>query len=124
MNAVRRFFGRLTESDEERLAAEVREWAAKVADTVRIKDLSARERARVAGVVRRITVWPREGDEAEYLDVIVSDGTGQVNAEFTGRRSIPGLGLGTKVLLEGMCRVDKSRPTMLTITNPKFEFVG
>ncbi|MEX0991234.1 MAG: hypothetical protein WD004_03065 [Actinomycetota bacterium] len=120
--SLARFFSRLTESDEERLAGEVREWASKVADTERISEVQLREKIRVAGVVRRITVWPREGDEAEYLEALVSDGTGEVNIEWTGRRSIPGLSLGTKVVLEGVLRQDKIR-SMNTMTNPKFEFV-
>ena len=122
MSFFRRFFNRLAESDEERLSAEVRDWAAKVADTTRIDAVALRERVRVAGVVRRITVWPRERDEAEYLEALVSDGTGEVNAEWTGRRSIPGLSLGTRVVLEGVLRQDKTRP-LLTMTNPKFDFV-
>ncbi len=120
--SIGRFFSRLTESDEERLAAEVREWASKVADTERISEVQLREKIRVAGVVRRITVWPREGDEAEYLEALVSDGTGEVNIEWTGRRSIEGLSLGTRVVLEGVLRQDKTR-SMNTMTNPKFEFV-
>ncbi len=117
-----RFFSRLTESDEDRLAGEVRDWASKVADTRRIAEVQLREKIRVAGVVRRITVWPREGDEAEYLEALVSDGTGEVNVEWTGRRSISGLSLGTRVVLEGVLRQDKAR-AMNTMTNPKFEFV-
>lgn len=121
MGGLKRFFGRLTESDEDRLSAEIREWVASVPDTTRIADIQPRTRVRVAGVVRRITVWPREGDEGEYLDALISDGTGEVNAEWFGRRSIPGLSLGTHLVIEGMLREGRLHG-IRTITNPKFEF--
>jgi len=118
----REFFGRLAESDEDRLSAETREWVSRVPGTIRIAEIEVRQRVRVAGVVRRITVWPREGDEGEYLDALISDGTGEINAEWLGRRSIPGLSLGTHLMVEGMLREERIRG-IPTITNPKFEFV-
>lgn len=102
------------------MTEEVKDWAAKVPGTTCISDAPLRKQARIAGVVRRIIIWPREGDEAEYLEAFVSDGTGEVSATWTGRRSIPGLSLGTKLVVEGLLYEDRG---MLTITNPKFEFV-
>lgn len=121
MGGLRRWLERFTETDAERLAAETRDWAAGIPGTTRIAEANLRERVRIAGVVRRIAVWPREGDESEYLDVIVSDGTGEVTGEFLGRRSIPGLTLGTRLILEGVLREDKTHG-FPAITNPKFEF--
>ena len=119
MSFLRRFLERVTESDEERLLAEIREWASEVPNVVPLGNVQMRRWVRVAGVVRRITVWPREGGEPEYLEALISDGTGQVGAVWIGRRSIPGLGLGTKLVVEGMPRDDRGSPT---IDNPKFEF--
>src|SRR5207245_2226318 len=76
MSGLRRFLRRLTEGDEERLAAELRTWAATVPGTVRIDEAAPRSRVSVAGMVRRITVRPVEGFEA--LEVVLSDGTGEV----------------------------------------------
>ena len=42
MGALRRWLDRLTESDEARLAAEVRDWADKVTGTTRIADAPMR----------------------------------------------------------------------------------
>lgn len=122
MNVLRRFFSRLAESDEDRLAEEVREWASSVSDTTRIGETPNRQRVKVAGIVRRITVWPREGDEAEYLEALLSDGTGDINLQWTGRRSIPGLTLGSRLVVEGVVRDERDR-AMRTMINPKFEFV-
>ena len=100
MSRLRRFLGRLTEGDEERLAAELRTWAATVPGTVRIADAPPRSRVSLAGMVRRITVRPVEGFEA--LEVVLSDGTGEVVARWLGRRAIRGLALGSRLKIEGV----------------------
>ena len=120
MGFLKRFLSRLAESDEERLRAEVLEWASGVPNVTAIGDTPLRQHVRVAGVVRRITVWPREGAEPEYLEALLTDGTGEMTASWTGRRSIPGLSLGTKLILEGLLRRDPRGA--LTMDNPKFEF--
>lgn len=121
MGRLRRWLDRIVETDEQRMAAETLEWAETVAGTTRLSEAQLRQRVLVAGVVRRITVWPREGDEVEYLDVLISDGTGEVIGEFLGRRSIPGLTLGTRLILEGVLR-EQRRGVLPAMTNPKYEF--
>ena len=115
----RRFLERLTETDEERLAAEVREWADSVPGTVRLSDCPTRRPVRVAAAVRRITVRPGEGFDS--LEALLSDGTGEVTAAWTGRRSIPGLRLGTRMILEGAIGEERGHRKMV---NPHFEFAG
>ena len=118
MGIIRRFLERVTESDEDRLDDEIREWAESVPNVTPMAEAEYRRRVRVAGVVRRITVWPREDGEPEYLEVLISDGTGEVDALWIGRRSIPGLSLGTRLIIEGVLR-DNNGPA---VDNPKFEF--
>jgi RecG-like helicase len=113
----RRFFQRFTETDEERLAAEVRDWSESVPDTVRIGTCPTREPVRVAGTVRRITVRPGEGFDS--LEALVSDGTGEVTAAWTGRRAIQGLSLGTRMILEGAVGEERGARKMV---NPRYEF--
>jgi RecG-like helicase len=112
-----RLFRRLTESDEERLAAEIREWAESVPDSVRITEAPLRKPVRLAGVVRRITIRPMDGSEA--LEAVLSDGTGEIRAVWTGRRSIPGLSLGTRLVMEGVVAEHRTGRRMV---NPTFEF--
>ncbi|MFN2590573.1 MAG: OB-fold nucleic acid binding domain-containing protein [Actinomycetota bacterium] len=107
----------MTESDEDRLAGELRTWAATVDGTVRIADAPTRTRVKIAGVVRRITVRPVEGFEA--LEAVVYDGTGELSAVWLGRRSIPGLLLGSRLILEGVIGRERTR---LRVVNPEFEF--
>ena len=117
LGPFRRFFRRMAESDEQRLDEETREWAANVPGTLPIAEAPSRSRAKVAGVVRRITVRPLEGYES--LEALVSDGSGEMSIVWMGRRSIPGLSLGTRIVVEGMVGEHGSRRRMV---NPSFEF--
>lgn len=117
MDTVRRFLERLRESDEEALAREVREWAERVPGRIPIAQARPRTRVKLAGIVRRITVRPVEGFEA--LQVVLWDGTGEVSAVWLGRRGIPGLALGSRLVVEGMLGVDREG---LRVVNPTFEF--
>jgi cytochrome c-type biogenesis protein CcmE len=118
VKAVRRFLQRLTESDEVRLAEELRAWASTVPGTIRIAEAPLRERVKLAGMVRRVTVRPVEGFEA--LEAVLSDGTGEVSARWLGRRTIPGLVLGSRISVEGVLGKDGE---VLRMVNPTYEFV-
>ncbi len=113
----RRFGRRLSESDEERLADETLDWANNISGTVRLADLTLREPVRIAGVVSRITVVPARGRQA--IEAVVSDGTGEVTASWMGRTSIPGVVLGTRLILEGVVGDTRGERR---IVNPRFEF--
>jgi RecG-like helicase len=116
---LNRIFGRLTESDEARLAEETRSWACTVPGTVPISQAPMRVPVKIAGVVRRITVFPMEGNES--LEAVVSDGTGEVTIVFMGRRVMPGLNLGTRVVVEGVAGAQRDGSRRMV--NPRFEFV-
>jgi hypothetical protein len=107
----------MAESDEERLAQELRAWCSDVDGAMLIKDARVRNRVKVAGVVRRITVRPVEGFEA--LEAVIYDGSGEVSAVWLGRRSIPGLLLGSRLILEGVLGKEHGE---LRMVNPTFEF--
>jgi RecG-like helicase len=119
LERIRRSLRRMAESDEQRLAEEIREWASTIPGTTRIADAPMRSRAKVAGVVRRITVRPVEGNES--LEALISDGTGEVEVVWMGRRSIPGLSLGTRVVVDGVIGTLRGHRRMV---NPTFEFSG
>jgi RecG-like helicase len=119
VGVLRRILERLSETDEERLAEETRAWAASVSGTVRIADARLREPARIAGVIRRMTVLPFEGKEA--LQALISDGTGEVTVVFMGRRGIGGLSLGARVVVEGVLAEQRGDVRMM---NPRLEFAG
>jgi RecG-like helicase len=117
MGKLSRFFGGFTRTDEERLDQEVREWADSIPDTDRISQCPTREPVRIGGVVRRLTLRPSDGSIT--LEAVVTDGTGEITAMWTGRDHIPGLALGTQVVLKGVLGKDRSGHRMV---NPDFEF--
>jgi hypothetical protein len=119
LERIRRSLRRMAESDEQRLSEEIREWASTIPGTTRIADAPMRSRAKIAGVVRRITVRPVEGNES--LEALISDGTGEVEVIWMGRRSIPGLSLGTRVVVDGVIGPVRGQ---LRMVNPMFEFSG
>jgi hypothetical protein len=108
----------LSESDERRLEEELRVWADTIPGTVRIADAPVRQRVKLAGMVRRITVRPVEGFEA--LEVVLTDGTGMVTARWLGRRKVPGLLLGSRLAIEGVLGDEQG---VRRIVNPTYEFL-
>ncbi len=117
LEGVRRFLHRVTESDEERLREEILAWASGIPGTVRIAEAPTRTPVRVAGIVRRITVHPEHGLEA--LEAVLSDGTGDLSVLWMGRRTIPGLTLGSRLVVEGVIGEHRQGRRMV---NPAFEF--
>lgn len=119
MGALRRFLNRLSESDETRHTAEIKSWCETVPGTVRIEDAPHRQRVKIAGVVKRLTVFPMAGKES--LEALVSDGTGETVVVFMGRRSIEGMTLGTRVVVEGVIGEQHGETRMI---NPRLELIG
>jgi hypothetical protein len=115
----RRFFKRFAVDADEQRAQQIRDWVATVPDVVRIADAEPRSVARIAGVVEALRVRPREGVQA--VEAMVTDGSGTVTAVWLGRRSLPGLSLGSKLILEGRLGGERAR---LQVMNPQFEFAS
>jgi hypothetical protein len=86
---------------------------------VPIATASLRESVRVGGEVKRMSVAPRHG--VPSLEVVVSDGTGDAVAVFTGRRSIAGIEHGRGMVIEGVAREERGRRIML---NPAYTLIG
>ena len=80
-----------------------------------IDGLPLRAPVRVGGEVTRMRITPRSGISA--LEVVVSDGTGDLTVVFTGRRSIGGMGNGRGVLFEGVAHHERGRTVLL---NPAY----
>ena len=113
MNWLRNVLDRFTESDEDRLADETREWAASLDGTVRLDRCPKREPVKVAGVVRRLSVHPAEGK----VEAVISDGTGEITALFSARGASQGIGLGSRLVLEGVIGEARGRRQMI---NPEW----
>ena len=85
-------------------------------DRTPIRDLAFRDRARVVGKVYAMRVQPWSG--VATLELTVIDDTGAIAVVFFGRRELPGVFVGTRLIVEGM--VGEHRSTMAML-NPAYE---
>ena len=81
-----------------------------------IANVRYRDQVRVAGRVRSVRVAPM--NEAPTLELEVDDGTAAISAVFLGRRQLAGVGVGSKLVLEGTIGLHRQRLAML---NPVYE---
>jgi DNA/RNA endonuclease YhcR with UshA esterase domain len=81
-----------------------------------VSDLPERRRATVHGVIRSVTLRPRQGVPA--LEAELYDGTGTLDLVWLGRREISGIEPGRRGSFEGLvCSVGGRR----TVFNPRYE---
>jgi len=81
-----------------------------------VSELPERRRATVHGVIRSITLRPRQGVPA--LEAELYDGTGTLDLVWLGRREISGIEPGRRGSFEGLvCGVGGRR----TVYNPRYE---
>lgn len=97
------------EADDERLESTK-------AGCTAVADLPDRTRVIVNGVLRSVTLRPRQGVAA--LEAELYDGTGTVDLIWLGRREISGIDPGRRGTFEGLvCEID-GRPI---IFNPRYD---
>ena len=87
-----------------------------VAGCQAIAEVRYRDRVKVAGRVRSVRVAPQY--DAPVLELELDDGTAAISAVFLGRRQLAGIGVGSKLLLEGTVGLHKQR---LALLNPVYE---
>jgi amino acid transporter len=90
-----------------------------VAGTTPIGDAEWRQRVRVAGRIRSVRV-PSGGATAN-LEATLVDGTGAILLVFQGRRRIPGIQQGARLVAQGMVGAWEGR---LAILNPDYELIA
>ena len=83
-----------------------------------IADAHWRERVKVAGKVRSVRVAPLH--DAPTVELILVDGTASISVLFLGRRRIAGVGVGTRMAVEGTVGIHKTR---LAILNPSYQLL-
>lgn len=80
-----------------------------------VADASDRQRATVSGVLRSVTIRPRERVPAVQAELF--DGSGVLDLVWLGRREIPGIEPGRRLRAEGrVCDVHGRA----TIYNPRY----
>ena len=112
----KRLFKRLAQDEDVRRAEDLRAWAQAVPGVTLIADAQPRSVVRVAGVVDGVRVRPREGVQA--FEALLSDGSGTLIAVWLGRRTIPGVTIGARLVIEGRLGGSGSK---LQVMNPTYE---
>ena len=89
---------------------------ASVSDIVPMAQLVWRERAVVRGRIRsmRVQSW----SDVPTLEVTIVDETGGIVLVFSGRSTIPGIGLSTRLVAEGMVIDVRGKMAMM---NPAYQ---
>lgn len=111
--------GRLNETSEQMHAQQTREWCSEIDGIQDASSCEARTRRKVAGVVESIKLIPNAFSQT--LEVTIYDGTDRLVGIWLGRRSIPGIDLGSRLLLEGTIGAFRNGP--LQIINPAYELL-
>jgi amino acid transporter len=93
--------------------------ALSVPGTHAIAEVRYRDRVRVAGRVRSVRVAPLH--DAPVLELELDDGTACLSAVFLGRRLLPGVGVGTRMVVEGTVGLHRQR---LAVLNPSYELLA
>ncbi|HLH46951.1 MAG TPA: amino acid permease, partial [Acidimicrobiales bacterium] len=86
--------------------------------TVPIGSLRHRQRARVAGRVRAVSMQPLSG--VPTFECTLVDGSGALTVVFLGRQQVTGIQPGTKLLVEGAVGSHRGQLAML---NPLWEII-
>jgi amino acid transporter len=83
-----------------------------------IIDATWRKRVTLAGRVRSIRVAPLH--DAPTLELVLVDATAAISVIFLGRRSLAGVDVGTRMIVDGTVGIHKAR---LAIMNPKYQLL-
>jgi amino acid transporter len=83
-----------------------------------IASIRLRQHVRVAGRVYAVRVRSRAS--VPTLECIVQDGTGSITVVFLGRRQVPGIEVGARLVVEGVVGEYHGR---LAILNPSYEIL-
>ena len=91
----------------------------RAAGTIPIGEAEWRHRVRVAGRVKSVRVQPRAG--TSNLECVLADDSGKLLLVFQGRRRIPGIQPGARLVVEGMVGDWARRQAIL---NPDYELIA
>lgn len=112
---VRRIAGSLGKSKAQQHAEEL-QVAASAAGATPIVQCRGGQLSTVCGVLRSVTIRPRNNVPAVEADLY--DGSGQVRLVWLGRRQIRGITPGREIVVTGRVTCNETNPT---IFNPRYE---
>lgn len=118
--AFRKLLQRLTTSDADLDRERLRQFCQDVPGVTRIGDAEPRQEITVAGEISSLRIVPRAGTPS--LEVTVKDGSGSMVIVWTGRRTIPGVVPGKRLVLSGR-GTPQGAGGRLTVLNPRYELL-
>lgn len=118
--AFRKLLQRLTTSDADLDRERLRQFCSDVPGVTAIGDAQARQEITVAGEISSLRIVPRAGTPS--LEVTVKDGSGSLLIVWTGRRQIPGVAPGKRLVLSGRGS-PQGAGGRLVVLNPRYELL-
>jgi hypothetical protein len=115
---AKRFSTPVEELDREKL----RSYCTERGQVCAIADLVPREVVVVVGEISSIRVVPHDG--SPWLEAVISDGKDVLIVMWTGRRSIPGVTPGRRLVVEGRAMPTRPGSTRLKLMNPAYELLA
>jgi hypothetical protein len=118
--AFRKLLQRLTVSDAELDRERLRQFCQDVPGVTAIGEAVARQEITVAGEISSLRIVPRAGTPS--LEATVNDGTGSLVVVWTGRRQIPGVTPGKRLVLSGRGTAQGAGGRLMVL-NPRYELL-
>lgn len=116
----RKLLQRLTTSDAELDRERLRQFCRDVPGVTPIGEAQPRQEITVAGEITSLRLVPRAGTPS--LEATVNDGSGSLVVVWTGRRHIPGVAPGKRLVLSGRGSPHGSAGR-LAVLNPRYELL-
>jgi RecG-like helicase len=117
---LRKMFHRLTVPDSELDRERLRQFCVNVPGVTSIGDARARQEITVAGEIKSLRIVPRAGSPS--LEATINDGTGSLLVVWTGRRHIPGVSPGRRLVVSGRGSAHGAG-SRLMLLNPNYELL-
>jgi len=118
--AFRKLFQRLKTTDAELDRERLRVFCKDVPGVGPIGETEPRKEFTVAGEISSLRIVPRAGSPS--LEATVSDGTGSLVVVWTGRRHIPGVTPGKRLVVSGR-GAPHGAGGRLMVLNPRYELL-
>ena len=112
---------RLTASPAALDSERLQQFCSAVPNVTRIGDVVARAEVAVVGEISTLRIVPQP-DGSPWLQATITDGTGSIVAMWTGRRRIPGIRPGQRLIVLGR-GAPTGRGGRLVIYNPRYELL-
>lgn len=118
--AFKKLLQRIKTSDADLDRERLRQFCADLPGVTPIGDAEPRQEVTVAGEITSLRMVPRAGTPS--LEATVNDGSGTMVVVWTGRRNIPGVAPGRRLVLSGR-GTPQGAGGRLAVFNPRYELL-